>query len=37
MSTNSFFAKFLRFIGIILMGIKGGFTLLRGIGTSCVA
>ena len=32
MSTNSFFAKFLRFIGIVLMALTGGFTLLGGIG-----
>lgn len=37
MSTNSFFAKFLRFIGIVLMGLTGGFTLLGGIGTACAA
>ena len=37
MSTNSFFAKLLRFIGIVLMGLTGGFTLLGGIGTSCAA
>lgn len=37
MSANSFFAKFLRFIGIVLMGLTGGFTLLGGIGTSCAA
>jgi hypothetical protein len=37
MSTNSFFAKFLRFIGIVLMAMTGGFTLLGGIGTSCAA
>jgi hypothetical protein len=37
MSTNSFFAKFLRFIGIVLMGLTGGFTLLGGAGTSCAA
>ena len=37
MSTNSSFAKFLRFIGILLMGVTAGFTLLGGIGTSCVA
>jgi hypothetical protein len=37
MSTNSFFAKFLRFIGIVLMGLTGGFTLLGGVGTSCAA
>jgi hypothetical protein len=37
MSTNSFFAKSLRFIGILLMGLTGGFTLLGGIGTTCAA
>ncbi len=37
MSTNSFFAKFLRFIGIVLMGLTGGFTLLGGVGTTCAA
>ena len=37
MSTNSFFAKFLSFIGIVLMGLTGGFTLLGGIGTTCAA
>ena len=37
MSSNGFAAKFLRFIGIGLMGLTGGFTLLGGIGTSCVA
>ncbi|MBI5945677.1 MAG: hypothetical protein HY864_15055 [Chloroflexi bacterium] len=37
MSTNSFFAKFLRFIGIVLMALTGGFTLLGGIGTICAA
>jgi hypothetical protein len=37
MSTNSFFAKFLRFIGILLMALTGGFTLLGGIGTTCAA
>ena len=37
MSPNSFFAKFLRFIGIVLMGLTGGFTLLGGIGTTCAA
>ena len=37
MSTNSFFAKFLRFIGILLMALTGGFTLLGGIGTFCAA
>jgi hypothetical protein len=37
MSTNGFFAKFLRFIGIVLMGLTGGFTLLGGAGTTCAA
>lgn len=37
MSKNSFGAKFLRFTGIVLMALTGGFTLLGGIGTSCVA
>lgn len=37
MSTNGFFAKFLRFIGIVLMALTGGFTLLGGIGTTCAA
>lgn len=37
MSSNSFLAKLLRFIGIALMALTGGFTLLGGIGTTCVA
>lgn len=37
MSHNSFLAKFLRFIGIILMALTAGFTLLGGIGTACAA
>jgi hypothetical protein len=37
MSTNNSFAKFLRFFGILLMALTGGFTLLGGVGTSCVA
>lgn len=37
MSHNSFFAKALRFIGIVLMALTGGFTLLGGIGTTCAA
>lgn len=37
MSPNSFFAKTLRFLGIVLMALTGGFTLLGGIGTSCAA
>jgi len=37
MSTNRFFAKSLRFIGILLMALTGGVTLLGGVGTTCVA
>jgi hypothetical protein len=37
MSHNSFFTKTLRLIGIVLMALTGGFTLLGGIGTSCAA
>ena len=37
MSHNSFFAKLLRFIGILFMALTGGFTLLGGVGTSCAA
>ncbi|GAB1471814.1 hypothetical protein MASR2M66_26920 [Chloroflexota bacterium] len=37
MSNNSFIAKFLRFIGIVFMGLTGGFTLLGGVGTTCAA
>lgn len=37
MSTSNFLAKFLRFLGIVLMALTGGFTLLGGIGTTCAA
>lgn len=37
MSKNSFGAKSLRFIGIVLMALTGGFTLLGGAGTTCAA
>jgi hypothetical protein len=37
MSQNSSIAKALRFIGILLMALTGGFTLLGGIGTTCAA
>ena len=37
MPKNSFIARALRFLGILLMALTGGFTLLGGIGTSCVA
>jgi hypothetical protein len=37
MSPTSTFAKFLRFVGIFLMSITAGFTILGGVGTSCAA
>jgi hypothetical protein len=37
MSSNSFLAKLLRFVGVVLMALTGGFTLLGGIGTTCAA
>ena len=37
MSRNSSLAKFLRVLGIILMGITAAFTLLGGAGTTCIA
>jgi hypothetical protein len=37
MSSNGFLAKLFRFIGIILMALTGGFTLLGGAGTTCAA
>ena len=37
MSSNGFPAKLLRFVGIVLMALTGGFTLLGGIGTTCAA
>lgn len=37
MSSNSFIAKLLRFVGIVLMALTSGFTLLGGIGTTCAA
>lgn len=37
MSANNFFAKSLRFIGIVLMALTGGFTFLGGAGTFCAA
>jgi hypothetical protein len=37
MSPSGGFAKFLRFIGILLMSITAGFTILGGVGTSCAA
>jgi hypothetical protein len=37
MSTNTWWGKTLRFLGIVLMALTGGFTLLGGIGTTCAA
>jgi hypothetical protein len=37
MTSNSFSAKFLRFLGILLMALTGGLTFLGGVGTTCVA
>jgi hypothetical protein len=37
MSSNSFLAKLLRFVGVVLMALTGGFTLLGGAGTTCAA
>lgn len=37
MSPNGLPAKSLRFIGIVLMGLTSVFTLLGGVGTTCVA
>jgi hypothetical protein len=37
MNPNSGFAKFLRFIGIALMGLTAAFTIMGGAGTTCVA
>lgn len=37
MSPNTSLAKILRFLGILLMGLASGFTLLGGVGTTCVA
>jgi hypothetical protein len=37
MSRNTWWGKLLRFIGIALMALTGGFTLLGGIGTTCAA
>ena len=37
MSRNVWWGKVLRFFGIVLMALTGGFTLLGGIGTSCAA
>ena len=34
MAQNTWWGKTLRFIGIVLMGMTGGFTMLGGIGTS---
>lgn len=37
MKPESGFAKFLRFIGILFMGLTAAVTVLAGVGTSCVA
>lgn len=37
MSRDTWWGKTLRFIGILLMALTGGFTLLGGIGTTCAA
>jgi hypothetical protein len=37
MSTDTWWGKTLRFLGIVLMALTGGFTLLGGIGTTCAA
>jgi hypothetical protein len=37
MSRNTWWGKILRFIGIVLMALTAGFTLLGGIGTTCAA
>jgi hypothetical protein len=37
MSRNTWWGKLLRFIGIALMALTGGFTLLGGLGTTCAA
>jgi hypothetical protein len=37
MNRNTWWGKVLRFIGIVLMALTGGFTLLGGIGTTCAA
>jgi hypothetical protein len=37
MKTNNWWGKTLRFLGIVLMALTGGFTLLGGIGTTCAA
>jgi hypothetical protein len=37
MSQNPWWGKALRFSGIVLMALTGGFTLLGGIGTTCAA
>ncbi len=37
MKPESGFSKFLRFVGILLMSITAGFTILGGVGTSCAA
>jgi hypothetical protein len=37
MSRNKWWAKLLRIVGIVFMGLTAAFTLMGGAGTSCVA
>jgi hypothetical protein len=37
MSRNKWWAKLLRIVGIVLMSLTAAFTLMGGVGTSCVA
>lgn len=37
MSHNSVLAKILRFVGIVLLALTAGFTILGGVGTGCAA
>jgi hypothetical protein len=37
MSNNKWWARFLRIVGIVLMGLTAAFTLMGGAGTTCVA
>ena len=37
MIRNKWWAKILRFIGVVLMGLTAAFTILSGVGTTCIA
>ncbi len=37
MTRNKWWAKVLRFIGVVLMGLTAAFTILSGAGTTCIA